>query len=244
MPKIRASGHRPLPTLAQWSEEPGFTTRTFLSEPMRAVHRICEAGWNRRGMHVSIDHAGNLRGCLSIAASRERRGSSSVRISTRCRTREPFDGILGVVLGVALVEICGAAACRSRSKLLVFRKKKACDLASLSSAAARSLAMRDDLSCSRPRSPTRSPRLDWIRARIGEARASDDALGISGVSHRAGAGARRVSICRSAWWNAISGQSRLEVIFEGKANHAGTTPDESSARCAGWGGGMDRRGGA
>ena len=30
-------------TLAEYSEEPGFTTRTFLSEPMHAVHGCLRA---------------------------------------------------------------------------------------------------------------------------------------------------------------------------------------------------------
>ena len=48
--------------LAACSEQPGFTTRTFLSAPMRDVHAHLTGWMQDSGMTVSLDHAGNLRG--------------------------------------------------------------------------------------------------------------------------------------------------------------------------------------
>jgi allantoate deiminase len=54
-------------TLAGYSEESGFTTRTFLSEPMRAVHGCLRTWMETAGMTVAVDHAGNLRGYYAAA---------------------------------------------------------------------------------------------------------------------------------------------------------------------------------
>jgi allantoate deiminase len=48
--------------LAEYSEQPGRTTRTFLSPPMRDVHARLGRWMERLGMAVRVDHAGNIRG--------------------------------------------------------------------------------------------------------------------------------------------------------------------------------------
>jgi len=53
--------------LAAFSEEPGVTTRTFLSPPMRDVHARLTAWMERSGMGVHVDAAGNLRGVYPAA---------------------------------------------------------------------------------------------------------------------------------------------------------------------------------
>ena len=90
--------------LAELSEEPGFTTRTFLSEPMHAVHAHLQGWMERAGMTVSIDPVGNLRGLYPS----ERLNAPRLLIGSHLDTvprAGAFDGILGVVLGVALVEL-------------------------------------------------------------------------------------------------------------------------------------------
>src|SRR6266566_7914549 len=49
-------------SLAECTSESGFTTRPFLSEPMREVHLRLGAWMQQAGMSVSIDAVGNLRG--------------------------------------------------------------------------------------------------------------------------------------------------------------------------------------
>ena len=53
--------------LALHTEEPGFTTRTFLSPPMHQVHYNLRQWMVEAGMTVTVDAAGNLRGCYAAA---------------------------------------------------------------------------------------------------------------------------------------------------------------------------------
>src|SRR5271154_6853996 len=87
--------------LATFSEEPGRTTRTFLSPPMRDVHRVLSEWMRQAGMSVRVDAVGNLRGV------REGTGERRLLIASHLDTvpnAGAFDGVLGVVLGVALIE--------------------------------------------------------------------------------------------------------------------------------------------
>ena len=89
--------------LARFSEEPGRTTRTFLSPPMREVHAHLGSWMQRLGMAVRVDEAGNLRGVY--AASRP--GRPRLFVGSHLDTVSDagaFDGVLGVVLAIALVE--------------------------------------------------------------------------------------------------------------------------------------------
>lgn len=90
--------HRCL-TLARFTEEPGHITRTFLSPPMREVHREVTRWMQEAGMEVWVDAAGNIRGIYG-------RGPR-LMIGSHLDTvphAGPFDGILGVMMGIALVE--------------------------------------------------------------------------------------------------------------------------------------------
>lgn len=73
--------------LALHTEEPGWITRTFLSEPMRCVHADLGVWMRECGMSVKVDAAGNLRGSYS-GRHQTRPLSSSVRIWIPCRTPE------------------------------------------------------------------------------------------------------------------------------------------------------------
>src|SRR5258708_10170075 len=87
-------------SLAECTEEPGFITRTFLSEPMREVHARLGAWMTEAGMRVRVDDAGNIRGCYAA-------DSGPLYIGSHLDTvpqAGAFDGVLGVVMGVALVE--------------------------------------------------------------------------------------------------------------------------------------------
>ena len=85
--------------LAAFTEEPGRITRTFLSPPMHDVHRHVGRWMSEAGMQVSIDPAGNIRGLFG-AGPRLIIGSHLDTVPDA----GPFDGILGVMLGIELVE--------------------------------------------------------------------------------------------------------------------------------------------
>jgi allantoate deiminase len=93
---IRCCGH-----MSTMTEERGRTTRTFLSPPMRDVHAALSAWMRETGMAVRVDAAGNLRGVYGDPeAPRLIIGSHLDTVPDA----GAFDGILGVVLGIALVE--------------------------------------------------------------------------------------------------------------------------------------------
>ena len=85
--------------LAECTEEPGHITRTFLSPPMREVHRLVRQWMEEAGMRVWVDAAGNIRG-VSGDGPRLMIGSHLDTVPHA----GAFDGILGVVMGIALVE--------------------------------------------------------------------------------------------------------------------------------------------
>ena len=89
--------------LASFSEDAGSTRRTFLSAPMRDCHREVSTWMKILGMSVSVDAVGNLRGFYagaSLSAPRILIGSHLDTVPNA----GAFDGILGVVLAVGLVE--------------------------------------------------------------------------------------------------------------------------------------------
>src|ERR671924_237319 len=88
--------------LASYTEETGHITRTFLSEPMRAVYQDLSAWMQQAGMSAIVDHAGNLRASYDSPAPAARRLYIGSHVDTVPRAGA-FDGIMGVVLAVALV---------------------------------------------------------------------------------------------------------------------------------------------
>src|SRR5882672_12618155 len=89
--------------LAGFTEEPGHITRTFLSPPMHQVHAELRSRMERLGMVVSIDAAGNLRGYYAAKSNAAPRLIIGSHLDTVPRAGA-FDGVLGVVIGIALVE--------------------------------------------------------------------------------------------------------------------------------------------
>src|ERR1051325_4623915 len=90
-------------SLAELSEEPGRITRTFLSPPVREVHRMIGAWMQDAGMAVRVDDIGNLVGSYEA----EHPGASTLLIGSHIDTvpdAGAFDGVLGVMIGLALVE--------------------------------------------------------------------------------------------------------------------------------------------
>src|SRR5580658_2003717 len=92
---------RSLARLSESSEAPDVTTRRFLTPPMHEVHSQLRVRMEQAGMSVTIDAAGNLRGLYAGASE------TPLLIGSHLDTvphAGAFDGVLGVVLGLALVE--------------------------------------------------------------------------------------------------------------------------------------------
>src|SRR5580658_325230 len=101
--------------IANCTEEPGRITRTYLSPPMKEVHALIGGWLTKAGCTIRIDAVGNLRAIKSGAdpvvcagpPGPALRPAPTFVIGSHLDTvpnAGAFDGILGVVLGVALLE--------------------------------------------------------------------------------------------------------------------------------------------
>ncbi|HYL85545.1 MAG TPA: allantoate amidohydrolase [Candidatus Angelobacter sp.] len=90
--------------LARFSEDATGTRRTFLSPPMRDCHAEVSRWLKAAGAEITIDAAGNLRGFYSAAQPNAPRLLLGSHLDT-VPNAGAYDGILGVVLAVALLEL-------------------------------------------------------------------------------------------------------------------------------------------
>ncbi len=217
-------------TVASYSEEAGCIKRTFLCEPMHGVH-ACLSGWMAAaGMHVRLDPIGNLIGRYPAATENAPVfliGSHLDSVPNAGR----YDGVLGVLLGVAAVQalagrrvpfavdvigFCEEEGVRFRTPYLGSRAVCGCFDADL-------LKLVDDNNVSLadvirrfgldPDHVSQAAYhgecvLGYLEAHIEQGPVLE-ALGLP------------VGIVE-----AIVGQSRLWLRFQGKAGHAGTLPME------------------
>ncbi|HEY3936856.1 MAG TPA: allantoate amidohydrolase [Bryobacteraceae bacterium] len=89
--------------ISLFSEAPGEITRTFLCDAMHGCHRLLTAWMEELGMTVAVDPAGNLRGLYAGQGAVSRRLLIGSHLDT-VPDAGMYDGVLGVVLGIALVE--------------------------------------------------------------------------------------------------------------------------------------------
>jgi len=206
--------------LAQFSEEPGATTRTFLSEPMHQVH-ACLRGWmEQAGMSVVVDHAGNLRGLYASTRPSARRLFIGSHLDTVPRAGA-FDGILGVVLGVALIERLRGSRLSFDIEVIGFSEEEGVRFGVPFIGSRALIGDIDDQLLETVSSAIAAFGLD--PKRINEARTGDDALGYLEFHIEQGPVLESLNLPLGVV-ETIAGQSRFDVLFEGQANHAGTTP--------------------
>ncbi len=214
-------------TLASFTETPGTTTRTFLSPPMRDVHARLSRWMLRLGMDVRVDAAGNLRGvrrAVSDVASRLVIGSHLDTVPGA----GAYDGILGVVLGIALVELVGAQPLPFAVEVIGFSEEEGVRFG-VPFIGSRALVGTLDAALLERRDATGATVQEAIAAfgldpsRISDALVTSPVVGYVEFHIEQGpvleSEALSVGVVR-----AIAGQSRLDIVFSGSANHAGTTP--------------------
>jgi allantoate deiminase len=233
--------------LATFSEGAGGTSRTFLSPPMGDCHREI-AGWLAPlGVEVRIDAAGNLR-ALYAGADRD---APRLLIGSHLDTvpnAGAFDGILGVVLGVALLESLAGKRLPFAIELLGFSEEEGVRFGApfIGSRAlvgrldAEFLSRKDAKGIS-VRQAIEDYGLDPREIR--SAAVTGDEVGYLEFHIEQGPVLdemnRALGVVRT-----IAGQSRLEFIFTGSTNHAGTTPmnlrRDAMAGAAEWIGAVER----
>jgi allantoate deiminase len=227
--------------LAACTEVPGETTRTFLSPPMHAVHDMVRAWMEAAGMRVHVDAMGNLRGVYAAAAEAAPRLLIASHLDT-VPNAGAFDGILGVLFGVALMEELQGERLPFAIEVIGFSEEEGVrfgkpflgSLAVIGAIDDAWLAVTDAHGVS-VGAAIRSFGLDptlMPEAVLGEDAFAYVELHIEQgpVLEDEGASLGVVS--------AIAGQSRLELCFLGQANHAGTTPmlrrRDAMAAAAAW----------
>jgi allantoate deiminase len=213
--------------LASLSEDQGGTRRTFLSPPMRDCHREVSSWMKASGMTVSVDAVGNLRGIYSAAAP----GAPRILIGSHLDTvpnAGAFDGILGVVLAVGLVESLRGLKLPFGIEVVGFSEEEGVRFG-VPFIGSRALVGRvDDELLGRKDERGISVRkaiqdFGLNPNEISKALLKDDVLGY--LEFHIEQGPVLESLGRPLGVvEAIVGQNRLEFTFSGQANHAGTTP--------------------
>jgi allantoate deiminase len=213
--------------LARFSEESGRTTRTFLSPPMREVHAHLGAWMQRAGMSVRVDEAGNLRGLYGDADPGRPRLFIGSHLDT-VSNAGAFDGVLGVVLAIALVDLLDRRPLPFSIEVIGFSEEEGVRFG-VPFIGSRALAGTVDEDLLRQMDANGRSIADAIRdfgldpSCIATAQAAGEAAGylefhieqgpvLDGLGSPVGV------------VKAIVGQSRLTATFTGSANHAGTTP--------------------
>ena len=198
-------------------------------------------------MTVRVDHAGNLRGCYPGRLQTAPRLLIGSHLDTVPHAG-PFDGILGVLLGLALVELLEGRRLSFHIEVIGFSEEEGVrfDVPFIGSLAVAGYAddellARSDHAGVSVGSALRNFGLD--PSRIGEARIGDDTLGYFEFHIEQGPVLESLDLPLGIV-EKIAGQSRLDLLFEGKANHAGTTPmsvrRDALAGAAEWIGAVER----
>jgi allantoate deiminase len=195
--------------LAHCTEEPGHITRTFLSPPMREVHRLVREWMEDAGLHVWVDAVGNIRG-VSDDGPRLMIGSHLDTVPHAGR----YDGVLGVIMGIALagqgiapLEVVGF----SEEEGVRFGKPFIGSRA-LAGSPVMDAEILDAIS---------KYGLDPVEIPL--AAIDDNVRGFLEFHIEQGPVLESMDL-RLGVVEAIAGQSRVVLSFLGKANHAGATP--------------------
>jgi allantoate deiminase len=211
--------------IARHTEEPGRVTRTFLSEPMHGVHELVGGWMETAGLSVRVDGLGNIVGRREGAMA----GAPAILIGSHLDTvpnAGKYDGVLGVVLGIAVAEALQDQRLPVAIEVVGFSEEEG---VRFKTPYIGSKAFVDRL----------GPELAALRGADGlSVREVARAFGCSGEVGRFDP-ARYVGYLEAhieqgpvleaartplAVVSAIVGQSRWTVTFTGRAAHAGTTP--------------------
>jgi allantoate deiminase len=213
--------------LAGFSEDSGSTRRTFLSPPMRDCYREI-AGWlEPLGVKVAIDAAGNLRALYSSLEADAPRLLVGSHLDT-VPNAGAYDGILGVVLAVTLLECLEGMRLPFGIEVVGFSEEEGVRFGT-PFIGSRALAGTLDgklLGHTDPQGISVRQAIDNFglnSEKVTEAVLQDDTLGYIEFHIEQGPVLEKLGKPLAAV-EAIVGQSRLELRFVGRTNHAGTTP--------------------
>jgi allantoate deiminase len=214
--------------LAGYSEEPGRITRTFLCEPMRDVHHSLSDWMRSAGMAVRLDPVGNLIGHCAGAAKHAGAFLIGSHLDTVPNAGK-YDGILGVLLGVAAVQALEGKRLPFAIDVIGFCEEEGIRFR-IPYLGSRAVCAAFDSALLEQTDPAGVTLAQALRNfGLDPARVSDAAYQADRVLGYLEAHIEQGPILDSqnlplGVVEAIVGQSRLWLHFEGKAGHAGTLP--------------------
>ena len=214
--------------LARYSEDAGGLRRTFLSAPMRECHQAIAAWLKPLGAVPTIDAAGNLRAVYRAADV----NAPTLLVGSHLDTvpnAGAYDGILGVVLAIAILEQLEGSRLPFAIEVIGFSEEEGVRFG-VPFIGSRALVGRfnEDLLNQRDpggvsvREAIRNFGLDPLQLAVAEL-PSEGILGYLEFHIEQGPILESLALPLAAV-EAIAGQSRLAITFTGQTNHAGTTP--------------------
>ena len=212
--------------IAQFTETPGNLTRTYLSPPFHDVHEFLRAWMHRLGMTSHVDAAGNLRGVHSSGLPHAPRLLIGSHIDT-VPNAGAYDGVLGVVIALALIENL-AETLPYDIEVVAFSEEEGVRF-SVPFIGSRALIgdIDDDLlQQTDERGTTLTATIEAFGldpAKIPDAVLHPDTFAFVEFHIEQGPVLENLNLSLGVV-EAIAGQSRYELTFHGKANHAGTSP--------------------
>jgi allantoate deiminase len=227
--------------LAACTQVPGEITRLFLSPPMHDVHALLKDWMEAAGMTVRVDAVGNLRGVWPGLTADSLRLLIGSHLDT-VPNAGAFDGILGVVLGIAVVEQLRGQHLPFAIEVIGFSEEEGVrfnkpflgSLALIGKLDPETLA-RTDRNGITVAEAIRNYGLD--PANLRDAIMTDEAFAYLEIHIEQG------PILESEGASlgiveALVGQTRMQLTFTGHANHAGTSPmhlrHDAMAAAADW----------
>jgi allantoate deiminase len=213
--------------LAMFSEDRAGIKRTFLSAPMRDCYRQV-TGWLRAaGAEVHVDAAGNLRGLYAASESNAPRLFIGSHLDT-IPNAGAYDGILGVLLAISLLETLKGKRLPFAIEVIGFSDEEGARFGkpfigsrALVGRLDEELLNRQDADGISVRAAIENFGLN--PAEIARAEIGEDALGYLEFHIEQGPMLESLGLPLGVV-ECIVAQTRVEFVFTGATNHAGTTP--------------------
>jgi allantoate deiminase len=213
--------------IAAFTQVPGETTRLFLTPPMHEVHALVRGWMEDLNMTVHVDAIGNMRGLWAGTDPTAPRFLIGSHLDT-VPNAGAFDGILGVVLGLAVIEELQRKRLPFGIEILAFSEEEGVRYAKpfLGSLAFTGKLGEDALNrADRNGITMRQAIQDYglDPTQLPAAVLTDNAFAYLEFHIEQGPILERENTPLGVV-EALVGQTRMELIFTGHANHAGTTP--------------------
>src|SRR5277367_3406888 len=213
--------------IAGFSDSPDSVMRTYLSPAVREVHAYLRGWMDRLGMGVTIDAVGNLRGLHRSKRPRAPRLLLGSHIDT-VPGSGAYDGVLGVVIALSLIESLEEQRLDFDVEVIAFSEEEGVRFATPFIGSRALIGEIDDALLQRADAQgiTIEKAIEEFGlspAEIPEAVLHEDSFAYVEFHIEQGPVLEDLNVGLGIV-EAIVGQSRHELSFCGKSNHAGTAP--------------------